>query len=435
MICDIKLSDYQEPKRCELNGCTQLMTVYHREDRDQLYYQCDGHFDVIKRSVTLHSFWYNRKAKANRILNTVTEYIRGNSIGKINKSIRNCPDAARQVLKDIQMMMLSDYRRYAMGDEQFLGADPRCHHIQIDESIFGKRKNHRGRRVEFRVFGMVEALVPEDTPLDYRYTDNRLGATLLPLLFRYCKAGSIVRSDGWRGYEGLHNKETAAVANFQANGLHFYAHQLVNHSEGFATVDQVEPNPHVSGTPLSGMIHTNIIESLWRDLKVFIKPRNRNSRDCAGKLLEYLWRHENRDGLMDAMWRIMKEVQFASSTAFEVTEDDPAGNIEPEFFTAAANGESEAQTERRRTNEARLFDAWVARRRTAEQPAEEREEDSADEADADVEALYFAENSARGQSNTVPNSATRRRASRNNRNTDVLLQRILPFGEEEDREE
>ncbi|KAG2193122.1 hypothetical protein INT47_003113 [Mucor saturninus] len=107
MICDIKLFDYQEPKRCELNGCTQLMTVYHREDRDQLYYQCDGnfqgdtqvpnggHFDVVKRSVTLHSFWYNRKAKANRILNTVMEYIRGNSIGKINKSIRISPDAAR----------------------------------------------------------------------------------------------------------------------------------------------------------------------------------------------------------------------------------------------------------------------------------------------------------------------------------------------------
>ncbi|KAI7875371.1 uncharacterized protein EV154DRAFT_430095, partial [Mucor mucedo] len=158
--------------KCEFNGCTELMTVYHREDRDQLYYQCDGnfqgdiqvpnggHFDVIKRSVTLNSFWYNRKAKANRILNTVIEYIRGNSIGKINKSIRISPDAARQVLKDIQMMMLSDYRRYAMGDEQLLGADPRCHHIQIDESKFGKRKNHRGRRVEgVWVFGMVEALV------------------------------------------------------------------------------------------------------------------------------------------------------------------------------------------------------------------------------------------------------------------------------------
>ncbi|KAG2191301.1 hypothetical protein INT47_013279 [Mucor saturninus] len=99
---------------------------------------------------------------------------------------------------------------------------------------------------------------------------------------------------------------------------------------------------------------------------------------------------------------ILSGITFASSTAFEVTEDDPAGNIEPEFFL-----------------QQRMFDAWVARRRTAEQPAEEREEDSADEADADVEALYFAENSARGQSNTVPNSATPRREPRNNRNTDV----------------
>ncbi|KAI7873374.1 uncharacterized protein EV154DRAFT_487248 [Mucor mucedo] len=244
MTCDNKLFDYQEQKRYELNGFTQLMTVYYREDRDPLYYEFPngGHFDVIKRSVTLQSFLYNCKAKANQILNTVMEYNRGNSIGKISKSIRILPDAARQLIG-----------------------------------------------VWF--FGMLEALVAEDTLLDFRYNDKRLRIDELRAhfvagrrLFLLYLIGQVLPHCLSCFATGLHNEDAAAGADFQANGLHFYAHQVVNHSERFATVDQVESNPR-----LSGMIHTSIIEFLWRDLKIFIQPRNRNSRDCAGiRVLENL---------------------------------------------------------------------------------------------------------------------------------------------------
>jgi hypothetical protein len=113
---------------------------------------------------------------------------------------------------------------------------------------------------------------------------NRTAATLLPLLYKYCKRGFVIRSDGWRAYRALHDRNSRSrvpvpapddgSADFESEGgLFFRAHQVVNHSRGFATVDQVTTNPPVSQVPVSGLIHTNIIESLWRELKVFIHPR------------------------------------------------------------------------------------------------------------------------------------------------------------------
>lgn len=136
-----------------------MMIVYHLQDCDQLYYLCDGHFQgdmnvpeiahfsVIQRSVTSNSIWCNRKTNANSILNTAMKYIRRHSIGTIHKSIPKRPETACQVLKDIQITMLSDYKRYTLTEENLIGANPRSHDIHIDESKIDKRNNHRGRCV------------------------------------------------------------------------------------------------------------------------------------------------------------------------------------------------------------------------------------------------------------------------------------------------
>lgn len=178
---------------------------------------------------------------------------------------------------------------------------------------------------------MVESLVPENpNHRTYQYTDpitgvtetryhfeagnrifitvpNRTAATLLPLIYKYCKPGTVIRSDGWRAYRELHRQahvdDGQQDFDSEDNSLFFRAHQVVNHSQGFTTVDQVTNNPEVSLTPVSGHLHTNIIESLWRDLKMFIRPRYRNADDCPGKILEYLWRYANRGNFIVGMKR------------------------------------------------------------------------------------------------------------------------------------
>ncbi|KAG2228384.1 hypothetical protein INT48_004208, partial [Thamnidium elegans] len=109
-------------------------------------------------------------------------------------------------------------------------------------------------------------------------------------------------------------------------------------------------------------LHTNIIECLWRDLKVFIGPRYRNSKDCPGKIVEYLWRYANRGSFINGMKRCIREVQ--------VVHDGTVGGEGSVPFTAGQDGEDLEAQERRLRREERMFDQWVSRRR-------ERDEDEA----------------------------------------------------------
>ena len=74
--------------------------------------------------------------------------------------------------------------------------------VEIDESKFGKCKYYRGHRVEGQwVFGGREKynkkkvfMVP---------VHNRKQNTLLPIISRWIKPGSIIHSDCWKAYNRL----------------------------------------------------------------------------------------------------------------------------------------------------------------------------------------------------------------------------------------
>ena len=71
------------------------------------------------------------------------------------------------------------------------------------------------------------------------------------------------------------------------------------------------------------MINTNTIEGLWRDVKSLVHPRYRTAKHCPARLLEYLWRYENRDnGLIRGMERCLQEVSFQRTVSEGVTEDN-----------------------------------------------------------------------------------------------------------------
>ncbi|KAG1439997.1 hypothetical protein G6F55_013604 [Rhizopus delemar] len=105
------------------------------------------------------------------------DYLKDSSITNICNSHGMSRPAVTSLANDLRLMMLSDYNAHNRQEEHKLGSNVRCHHIQIDESKFGKRKNHRGHRVEgIWVFGMVECLVPvNEADRFYTYTDHRTG--------------------------------------------------------------------------------------------------------------------------------------------------------------------------------------------------------------------------------------------------------------------
>src|SRR6478735_5095704 len=319
------------------------------------------------------------------------DYLKDSSITNIcNSHGMSCP-AVASLANDLRLMMLSDYNAHNRQEEHKLGSNIRCHHIQIDESKFGKRKNHRGHRVEgIWVFGMVECLVPiNEVDRFYTYTDHRTGeqelrpryeagrkffcmvpnrtaATLLPIIYDNCQRGSTIRSDGWRAYSGLHPREehdenTGEILDntsaYNDGNFFFARHQVVNHSLDFATVDQVQGNQgEYSGLPISGKIHTNMIESMLSPLKAFIKPRNRTKKNCYKRILEYLWRSENGGSVKQCFERMIREVAMDSNTAQQSAETES-------WFTRGVDGNSPSVSARIAARDTRRFEAWVERRR------------------------------------------------------------------------
>ncbi|XP_017472556.1 PREDICTED: uncharacterized protein LOC108363642 [Rhagoletis zephyria] len=137
--------------------------------------------------------------------------------------------------------------------------------VQIDESKFGKRKYHKGRRVEGHwVLGMVED-GSDDPRLEVCPENVRSAEVFIPLIQKHVAEGTIICTDFWKAYDCL--------------AYHGYEHRKVNHSD--------PDNPFVAddGT------HTQRIESQWRVIKRFFNRDNYNNpHNFADKIIEYLWR-------------------------------------------------------------------------------------------------------------------------------------------------
>jgi len=136
--------------------------------------------------------------------------------------------------------------------------------VQIDETKHGKRKYHRGKRVNGTwYFGMIQQDTKELRILACA-ENKRDESTLLPMIQENIAIGTTIWSDKWAAYSKLPK--------------HGYQHQTVNHSKQFKTKEGV---------------HTNLIESSWRPFKRFLQeagPRNPHL-----KLAEYQWRRRCRN--------------------------------------------------------------------------------------------------------------------------------------------
>lgn len=136
--------------------------------------------------------------------------------------------------------------------------------VQIDESKVGKRKYHRGHRVEGQwVFGGIE----EDSRRCFLVAvEDRSEATLLPITKDWIEPGTLIVSDCWKSYHNL-NK-------------HGYSHQTVNHSKEFVNKDGY---------------NTNKMEGHWRHMKVSLPVFGTRKDMYSSYLAEFIWRHVNKE--------------------------------------------------------------------------------------------------------------------------------------------
>jgi transposase-like protein len=145
--------------------------------------------------------------------------------------------------------------------------------VQIDECKLGKRKYHRGHKVEgVWVIGGVEKT--EKRAVFLESVPDRSADTLLSVISRRVARDSIIHTDMWKSYEKI--EEKLGIEHF-----------TVNHSENFKD-------------PETG-VHTNAIEGTWNGLKLRIPARNRNKKDVDAHLSEFIWRRENENNLWDGL--------------------------------------------------------------------------------------------------------------------------------------
>ena len=160
--------------------------------------------------------------------------------------------------------------------------------VEIDESKFGKRKYHRGHRVEGQwVFGGREKY--DKGKIFMVPVPNRKQSTLIALIKKWIKPGSIIHSDCWKAYTKLSKLG--------------YTHVTVNHSKQF--VDR------------STAACTNSIESDWRHAKLHMPKYGTHLGQHAGYLAEFMWRRRNHD--KDKFYELLQDINKTFQKKYLVT--------------------------------------------------------------------------------------------------------------------
>lgn len=154
-------------------------------------------------------------------------------------------------------------------------------HVEIDESKFGKRKYHRGKKVDgVWVFGGIER---ESKKCFFEVVEDRSAATLIPIIKKYIKPGTIILSDCWKAYSSLTSEG--------------YGHLTVNHSIEFKNKE-------------TGAC-TNLIESTWHAVKNSL-PRSGTQKSLYDSyLIEYCIRKKyikDADDKFRAFLSLLKRV-------------------------------------------------------------------------------------------------------------------------------
>jgi IS1 family transposase len=163
-------------------------------------------------------------------------------------------EISEQALVDWGNYVRETISHYYLENPLVLGGDKA---VQIDESLFGgRRKYNRGnhqRHIKSWVFGIVEECTNRCVLWPVK---NRKRKTLTNVVTDHVQVQSVIKSDEWPAYKRL--------------GKRGFKHLTVNHSVSFVSQDG---------------IHTQLIESVWSQVKSSLKlKRGTSKKHLAGYL-------------------------------------------------------------------------------------------------------------------------------------------------------
>jgi ISXO2-like transposase domain len=226
----------------DCQGCRSAMTLTKRTNRvlDGLVWQCTRKSCGKRLSIRKNS-WFSAAH-----LSISTQFLLIYCCLKydkmLSKYIADIAGIDEGTVVDWGNYIREAISQYFLDHPLFLGQN---HPVQIDESLFGGRcKYHRGdhgKHTQSWVFGMIE----EVSGLNVLWmVDDRKRLTLTRLIRSHITIGATVKSDGWASYAALDEEG--------------YKHLTVNHSVKFVS---------------DSGVHTQLIESLWSQVKSVLKAK------------------------------------------------------------------------------------------------------------------------------------------------------------------
>jgi transposase-like protein len=154
------------------------------------------------------------------------------------------------------------------------------HVVQIDESMFGKKRKYHQGRGGFNgrwVFGMVDVV---SKACYLQVVPIRNADTLMAIIVERALPGTTIWSDGWRAYRGL-----------RAAG---FGHEVVNHTLQYVRAD--------------GM-NTNTIEGLWANCKSRLKSMRGTSRTLMPTYLDqYMYERQCRVDGKNVFFAVIEDI-------------------------------------------------------------------------------------------------------------------------------
>ncbi|KAH7826454.1 putative Uncharacterized transposase-like protein [Monocercomonoides exilis] len=190
--------------------------------------------------------------------------------------------------------------------------------VEIDEAVWRRRKNRRGRRKEqILLFGGVERLDGGKAgPRFMMIVPNRTKETLLPIILEYIKPETIIMSDEWKAYECLNT--------------YGYEHRTVCHKRNF-----VDPVTKAC---------TNTIEGLWGTLRKAFPPYGVRKSSIADHLAMVLVKASKEYNFLEIL-EFVSEYEIENEKHEQVENDSENSEEElPTIDDIINNENSEEET-------------------------------------------------------------------------------------------
>jgi len=202
-----------------------------------------------RKSVREGSFFWGYKQPLEKLIRFVYEWAEETKQKKICRELGICKKTAVSLSDRLRHIVYSHVQ--VVNSSNFIGGEGKV--VEIDETVVARRKYNVGRRVkeQWLFGGIVRGTLGGPIECFAELVNDRTAKTLEEVVKARVHPDSFICKDGWRGYVRLGD---------------LFKVGTVNHSKNFVN-------------PEDRNVHTQSIESMWNQLKTFLREHKAFKRE------------------------------------------------------------------------------------------------------------------------------------------------------------